>query len=219
MMAYLLNVAPYILSGLGMTLKVFFITLAGSLPLGIILALAQRQGGFVVRRLIGAFTWILRGTPLMLQLYFAVFGMKIMFPGVFRYEAQQAVLIMFILNYAAYFTEIFRSGLQAIDPGQWDAARTLHLSRLQSLWYVILPQMFRNVLRPIANEAITLIKDTSLVAVVGIGEILRNAKTVMSRDARVDALVVVAVLYLALTWVVIRLFDFIGRKIEPEGSR
>lgn len=101
---------------------------------------------------------------------FRGFGMKIMFPGVFRYEAQQAVLIMFILNYAAYFTEIFRSGLQAIDPGQWDAARTLHLSRLQSLWYVILHKCSGNVLRPIANEAITLIKDTSLVAVVGIGE-------------------------------------------------
>jgi polar amino acid transport system permease protein len=120
--------------------------------------------------------------------------------------------ITFIINYAAYFTEIFRSGLAIIPKGQWQAAEVLGLSKVQTVWYIILPTMFRNTLLPLINEAITLVKDTSLLAAIALGEMLRNAKEIVAKDMRVDALFIAGALYLIFSLVVV----YIGKQFEKK---
>ena len=121
-----------------------------------------------------------------------------------------AVFIAFSINYAAYFTEIFRSGLAIIPVGQWQAGEVLGLKRIETIWYIILPQMFRNTLLPLINEAITLVKDTSLLAAIAIGEMLRNAKEIVTQDFKVDALVIAGLIYLLFSLGVVQ----IGKKLE-----
>lgn len=212
MMAYLIDITPYILEGFKMTFGVFFITLVISLPLSLVFVGLSTYKPLNI--LISAFTWIMRGTPLILQLYFFVFALPIIIPGFITRNAFIGANIAFILNYSAYFTEIFKGGLLSIDKGQWEAARALDLNRSQTAYHVILPQMIRNVLYPLANEVITLVKDTSLITVVGLGEIFRNAKELLLRDLRSEALLVVAIIYLLFTFVVIQLFKQFEKKLR-----
>lgn len=212
MMAYLIDITPYILEGFKMTFGVFFITLIISLPLSLVFVGLSNYKP--LNLVISAFTWIMRGTPLILQLYFFVFALPIIIPGFITRDAFIGANIAFILNYSAYFTEIFKGGLLSIDKGQWEAAQALDLNRAQTAYHVILPQMIRNVLYPLANEVITLVKDTSLITVVGLGEIFRNAKELLLRDLRSEALLVVAIIYLLFTFVVIQLFKQFEKKLR-----
>lgn len=212
MIAYLVDITPYILEGFKMTFGVFFITLVLSLPLALVfVGLSQFKP---LNYVISGFTWLMRGTPLILQLYFFVFALPIIIPGFITRNAFIGANIAFVLNYSAYFTEIFKGGLLAIDRGQWEAAKALDLNTTQTAYYVILPQMIRNVVYPLANEVITLVKDTSLITVVGLGEIFRNAKELLLRDLRSEALLVVAVIYLLFTFVVIQLFKQFEKKLR-----
>lgn len=174
MINYLIEITPYILEGFKMTFGVFLITLLFSLPLSLLLLLLSKIK--IIQPFISAFTWLMRGTPLILQLYFFVFALPIMIPGFVTRNAFIGANLAFILNYSAYFTEILRGGLLSVDKGQWEAAQALDLNGVQSFYYVIFPQMIRNILYPLSNEVITLVKDTSLITVVGLGEIFRNAK-------------------------------------------
>lgn len=212
MMAYLVEITPYILEGFKMTFGVFFITLVVSLPLSLVFVGLSNYKPLNI--IISGFTWIMRGTPLILQLYFFVFALPIMIPGFITRNAFIGANMAFILNYSAYFTEIFKGGLLSIDKGQWEAAKALDLNRTQTAYHVILPQMIRNVLYPLANEVITLVKDTSLITVVGLGEIFRNAKELLLRDLRSEALLVVAIIYLLFTFVVIQLFKQFEKKLR-----
>lgn len=212
MITYLIDVTPYILEGFKMTFGVFFITLILSIPLSLLLVGLSNYKPFNV--IISAFTWVMRGTPLILQLYFFVFALPIMIPGFFTRDAFVGANIAFVLNYSAYFTEIFKGGLLSIDKGQWEAAQVLDLNRIQTAYHVILPQMIRNVVYPLANEVITLVKDTSLITVVGLGEIFRNAKELLLRDLRSEALLVVAVIYLLFTFGVIQVFKQFEKKLR-----
>lgn len=212
MITYLIDVTPYILEGFKMTFGVFFITLILSIPLSLLLVGLSNYKPFNV--IISAFTWVMRGTPLILQLYFFVFALPIMIPGFFTRDAFVGANIAFVLNYSAYFTEIFKGGLLSIDKGQWEAAQALDLNRIQTAYHVILPQMIRNVVYPLANEVITLVKDTSLITVVGLGEIFRNAKELLLRDLRSEALLVVAVIYLLFTFGVIQVFKQFEKKLR-----
>lgn len=212
MITYLIDITPYILEGFKMTFGVFFITLILSIPLSLLLVGLSNYKPFNV--IISAFTWVMRGTPLILQLYFFVFALPIMIPGFFTRDAFVGANIAFVLNYSAYFTEIFKGGLLSIDKGQWEAAQALDLNRIQTAYHVILPQMIRNVVYPLANEVITLVKDTSLITVVGLGEIFRNAKELLLRDLRSEALLVVAVIYLLFTFVVIQIFKQFEKKLR-----
>lgn len=215
MIAYLLEVTPYILEGFKMTFGVFVITLLFSLPLGLLFVALSKVK--ILRPVISAFTWLMRGTPLILQLYFFVFALPIIIPGFITRSAFIGANIAFILNYSAYFTEIFKGGLLSIDKGQWEAAQALDLNRLQTAYYVIFPQMIRNVIYPLANEVITLVKDTSLITVVGLGEIFRNAKELLLRDLRSEALLIVAIIYLLFTFVVIQVFKQFEKKLRVES--
>ncbi len=212
MIEYLLDITPYVLEGFKMTFGVFFITLVISVPLSLFLVYLSKFRFF--KMLISSFTWLMRGTPLILQLYFFVFALPILIPGFVTKNAIVGASVAFVLNYSAYFTEIFKGGLLAIDKGQWEAAKALKLNDFQTMYYVILPQMFRNVIYALSNEVITLVKDTSLITVVGLGEIFRNAKELLLRDLRSEALLIVAIIYLLFTFVVIQVFKQFERKMR-----
>lgn len=195
-MNYLTGLLPSLMEGLITTFKIFFITLSISLPLGIIVALGRLSKIRLLRLFTGIYIWIMRGTPLLLQLIFIFFGLPIV--GI-TFDRFPAAIIAFVLNYGAYFGEIFRAGIQSIDKGQYEATEVLGLSHRQTFFRIILPQMIKRVLPPISNEIITLVKDTALVYVVGLDELLRAAKIASNRDASLAPLVTVAVFYLLLT--------------------
>lgn len=194
-MNYVMEILPALLAGTLMTLKIFFSTILLSLPLGVLVALGEMSKFKPVKYLVEFYVWIMRGTPLLLQLIFVFYGfplINLVFP---RYEA---ALFAFVLNYTAYFAEIFRSGLQSIDKGQFEAAQVLNLTKFQTMQKIVLPQVLKIVLPSIANEVINLVKDSSLVYVIGLGDLLRAGNVAMSRDVTLLPLVLVAIIYLAL---------------------
>ena len=160
--------------------------------------------------LLEMYTWIFRGTPLLLQLFFTYFGLKILF-GI-ELSKEMAAYLTFIINYAAYFTEIFRAGIQSIDKGQYEAAKALGMNYGQTMKRIIIPQAIKVILPPTGNEAVTLIKDTALVSVIALADILRNAKSVVSRTASVEGYLIAAALYLIMTFVIIKFFQYIEKR-------
>jgi len=196
MMDYILEILPALVSGAGMTLKVFFFTLLGSIPLGIIIAFILQSSFKPLRYLINLYIWLMRGTPLLLQLIFVFYGLPLI--GIV-FERYDAALFAFILNYAAYFAEIFRGGIQAIPQGQYEAAKVLRLTRFQTVTRIILLQVVKIVLPSVGNEIINLVKDTSLIYVLGLGDLLRAGKIAMSRDVTLVPLALVGVIYLLFT--------------------
>lgn len=206
-MEYVKQIMPALLAGTWMTLKIFFWTLIMSLPLGVLVALGEMSKIKPLRWLVNFYVWIMRGTPLLLQLIFVFYGLPILYLVFPRYEA---ALLAFVLNYAAYFAEIFRGGLQSINRGQFEAAQVLQLSRYQTMTKIIIPQVFKIVLPSIGNEIINLVKDSSLVYVIGLGDLLRAGNVAMARDVTLVPLVLVGVIYLLL----ISGCAFVQRKIE-----
>ena len=210
-MKYISEIMPALLAGTWMTLKVFFWTLVLAMPLGVLVSLGEMSNIKPLKWLVEFYVWIMRGTPLLLQLIFVFYGLPIIgivFP---RYEA---ALFAFVLNYAAYFAEIFRGGLQSISEGQFEAAQVLRLSRFQTMTHIIIPQVIKIVLPSIGNEVINLIKDSSLVYVIGLGDLLRAGNVAMARDVTLVPLVLVGVIYLFL----ISLCAFVQKKIEKYFS-
>ncbi len=206
-MNYIWEILPALLSGAGMTLKVFFFTLVGSIPLGMLIAFILQSSFKPLRYLINVYIWLMRGTPLLLQLIFVFYGLPLI--GVV-FERYDAALFAFILNYAAYFAEIFRGGIQAIPEGQYEAAKVLRLTRFQTVTRIILPQVVKIVLPSIGNEVINLVKDTSLIYVLGLGDLLRAGKIAMSRDVTLVPLVLVGVIYLLFT----AILTFAAKRLE-----
>lgn len=198
-MNYLLEILPSLMSGLKMTLGVFFITIIGSVPLGIIVSLGMKSQYFTIRWLINGYIWIMRGTPLLLQLIFVYYGLGIMGITFPRFEA---AVIAFVINYAAYLAEIFRGGLQAIPRGQYDAAKVLGLTRTQTFFKIVLPQVIKIVVPSFGNEVINLVKDTSLVYVIGLGDMLRAGNIAASRDVTLVPYLLVGLIYLMMTAIV-----------------
>ncbi|MGB4449620.1 MAG: amino acid ABC transporter permease [Tepidanaerobacter acetatoxydans] len=211
MFEYILRLLPALLSGLEVTLKVFFLTLVISIPLGILVALGRLSKIKPLVFLVELYIWVMRGTPLLLQIVVIFFGLPIV--GI-TFDRFPAAILAFVLNYAAYFGEIFRGGIESIDKGQYDAAKVLGFTPAKTFTRIILPQMIKIVLPSVANEVITLVKDTSLVYVVGLGELLRAGKIASNRDASLVPLIVVGVFYLALTAVLTAVFQ----KLEERYS-
>ncbi|MCT4387367.1 amino acid ABC transporter permease [Leuconostoc pseudomesenteroides] len=198
-MSYLATILPSLLSGLKMTLGIFFLTIVGSVPLGIIVSLGLKSPYFTIRWLINGYIWIMRGTPLLLQLIFIYYGLGMIGVTFPRFEA---AIIAFIINYAAYLSEIFRGGLQAIPVGQYDAAKVLGFNKFQTFFKIILPQVIKIVVPSFGNEVINLVKDTSLVYVIGLGDMLRAGNIAASRDVTLMPYLLVGLIYLLMTAIV-----------------
>lgn len=206
-MEYLLSVMPQLLAGAVTTIKLFTFTLLGSLPLGIVLALLLSVPFKPLNYLLQTYVWVLRGTPLLLQLIFFFYGLPQI--GII-FDRFDAAIIAFILNYSAYFAEIFRGGLQAIPEGQYEAAKVLRLRPIQTIRKIVIPQVIKIVLPSVGNEVINLVKDSSLVYILGLGDVMRAGKIAMERDATLLPLLGVALIYLAMTGI----FTLIMKQIE-----
>lgn len=210
MIEYVFRLLPAMISGLDITLRIFFLTLIFSIPLGILVALGRLSKIKPLVAVIKFYIWVMRGTPLLLQIIFIFHGLSL--AGIITLDRFIAALLAFVLNYAAYFAEIFRGGIEAIDQGQYDAAKVLGFGPVKTFTRIILPQVMKIVLPSVANEVITLIKDTALVYMVGIGELLRAGRIASNRDASLVPLVMVGVFYLALTAILTRIFSKIEKK-------
>lgn len=201
------NMTLLIMEGAEVTLTIFFVTLLLSLPLGGLAALGRISTFAPIRYLMEFYVWIMRGTPLMLQLLFVYFALPmvgIMLPDV------AAALLAFTLNYAAYFAEIFRAGIQAIPRGQYEAAKALGLKHWQMMRHIIFPQVLRVVLPPISNETINLVKDTSLIYILAMNDLLRVARTIVQREFDMTPFVIAGIFYLAMT----AILTWIFKKLE-----
>lgn len=208
----LVNTILLMLEGTKTTLNIFFITLILSIPIGLLVSLSRLSTIKPLSWLMELYIWIMRGTPLMLQLLFVYFALPMV--GI-RLSDISAALLAFVLNYAAYFAEIFRAGIQSINRGQYEAAKTLGMSYPQTMRRIILPQVIRRVLPPISNETINLVKDTSLIYILAMNDLLRVARTIVQREFDMTPFIVAAIFYLVmtfiLTWIFKRLEEHYGK--------
>lgn len=207
-MAYFARVLPLLLEGTKMTLTLWAWTLVLSLPLGFLVSLAVRSRVWPVRWLIEGYIYIMRGTPLMLQLMFVYYGLPFI-PVIGPYMTFSrlvAAIFAFSLNYAAYFAEIFRGGFIAVPKGQYEACQVLSLNRFQTMTRVVVPQMIRVALPSITNETITLVKDTALAYVIALAELMHGAKATVSRDSNPIAYIYAGMIYLVIIFFVTLIF-------------
>lgn len=211
-MDYIISILPQMWEGTLETIRLFTITIVLSIPLGVLFALGRVSGLKPLRDAIGVYVWLLRGTPLMLQLLFVYYGLPFI-PGVgIRLDDFPAAILAFVLNYAAYFCEIFRAGIQAVPKGQYEAARTLGMNYVQTMRRIVLPQVFRIILPPVSNETITLVKDTSLIYVLAMNDLLRTTRNLVQRDFSITPFLVAGVFYLLMTLVLTYGFNKLERK-------
>lgn len=213
---YLLSILKPMLEGAQITVLLFIIAIVTSIPLGFVVTLAVRSRFKMISLLAQTFIYLMRGTPLLLQLLFFVFGLPLL-PVIGEYlvlDRFVAATLAFILNYTAYFAEIYRGGLLAIDKGQYEAAQVLGLNRFQTTVRVILPQMIRTVLPPVANESITLVKDTALLYAVAVPELLHFAQTAVNRDFTIVPFFLAGIIYLLMTLVLTLFFKYLEKKFR-----
>lgn len=199
----LIQIVGELAKGLGVSVQIFLGTLAFSLPLGLLVAFGRMSKNRIISTLTKIYISIMRGTPLMLQLFVVYYGPYYLFhmklsPG----YRNSAVYIGFIINYAAYFAEIYRSGIQSIPVGQYEAAEILGYSRMQAFFRIILPQVIKRILPSITNEVITLVKDTSLAFSISVMEMFTKAKALSSGQTSMTPLIVAGIFYYVFNFVV-----------------
>ena len=189
--------------GFGVTLQIFFLTRGGSLPLGVVVALARMSRVKPIAWIMKFYISVMRGTPLMLQMFFIYFAPYYIFGIPLSMESKfSATIVAFIINYAAYFAEIYRSGIQSIPRGQYEAAEVLGYSRLQTFMKIVLPQVIKRILPAMGNEIITLVKDTSLAFAIGVAEMFSTAKALVASQVSMLPFVFAAVFYWVFNFVV-----------------
>ena len=198
--------------GFAATLTIFFATLIFSIPLGMIVALLRMSKRRVISVPVSLYILIMRGTPLMLQLFAVYFALPMLFG--LNLDRMTATILAFALNYAAYFAEIFRGGMMSIPVGQHEACQVLGMTKVQAFWHIVLPQVVKRVLLPVSNEVITLVKDTSLANIIAVSELFRAAKNEASRTASVEPLFVAGLFYLAMNGVVTLVFSYLTKKMD-----
>ena len=207
----LLQLLRTLQSGMANTLFIFAATLVFSIPLGMVLALLRMNRHRVVSMPVALYILVMRGTPLMLQIFAIYFAIP-MLTGM-NLDRMAATVVAFSLNYAAYFTEIFRGGMMSIPVGQHEASKVLGLTKAQTFFHVVLPQVVKRVLLPVSNEVITLVKDTSLANVIAVGELFRAAKNESSRTASIEPLFAAGLFYLLMNGVVTLFFSAVNRRM------
>ena len=215
-LGYLGKLGVNMLPGLQYTVGLFAVTVLLSIPLGLCLALLRNSRIRVVKGLTGFYVWIMRGTPLLLQLFFFYYGLTFI-PVVGPYLTMgrfQAACVTFVLNYAAYFCEIFRGGILSVESGQYEAAQVLGFTKWQTNLKIVFPQMLKVSLPSVSNECITLVKDTALITAIGVTEILYFAKSAVNRDVDVSAYAIAAIIYLIMTYGLTKLFNWLEKKFH-----
>jgi len=210
-MDYIIQTIKYLSDGALVSTKIFFVTLLFSFPLGVIIAMLEKSKSKIIVGVVRFYTWLFRGTPLMLQLFLFMYGLPAL--GIYT-DRMMVAYIGFIINYAAYFTEIVRAGIESIPKDQYEASAVMGANKIQIYRYVILPQAIRKEVPTITNEVITLIKDTALVTVIAISDILRNVKEVVSRDFTISPFVLAAIFYLLFSYVIVKSFRYIEKKYD-----
>ena len=204
-----------LLKGLGVSFQIFLITLILSLPLGLLVSLGRMSRNGPLSALIRIYISIMRGTPLMLQLFVVYYGPYYLFrirlsPG----YRNIAVCIGFVINYAAYFAEIYRSGIQSIPKGQYEAAEILGYSRSQSFLRIILPQVIKRILPAVTNEVITLVKDTSLAFSISVMEMFTAAKALSSAQSSMTPLIAAGIFYYIFNFIVAFLMERLEKRLD-----
>ena len=202
-----------LLQGMGTTIKLFLLTLVCALPLGLIISFGSMSRFKVIRYPIRAIIWVIRGTPLMLQLIVVYYG-----PGLlFHWELLprfMAALLAFVINYACYFSEIYRGGIQAIPRGQYEAGQVLGMTKRQIFFKVVLLQVVKRIVPPISNEIITLVKDTSLARIIAVYEIIWNGQAFIKSDGIIWPLFYTAVFYLIFSGALTLLLGYLERRLD-----
>ncbi|GAA0100959.1 amino acid ABC transporter permease [Paraclostridium bifermentans] len=199
------------LEGLKLVLIIFLFTLIISIPLGVLISFCRLSSLKYLKFLAKTYLLVFRGTPLLLQLIFIFYGLPLI--GIV-FDRFTVALLAFSLNYSAYFAEIFRGGIQSVDTGQYEACLMLGLDKKLTFIKIILPQVFKTILSPISNEVITLIKDTSLVYILGLNDILRIAQINSNRTLSLIPLIEVGALYLILIFILSNIFKTLEQKLS-----
>ena len=230
----MLRMIRIMVAGAGISLQVFFLTLLFSIPLALPITLGRMAKNRVIRMVCSFYLLIMRGTPLILQLIFIYFAPKylLMFltyslsssissPAFWRivmiflsYNRFTAVIIAFSLNYAAYFAEIYRGGIESISKGQYEAAKVLGFTRTKTFMRIILPQVAKRILPATGNEVITLVKDTALAQVIGVAELFHAAQNAAARDFSTTPIFIAGLFYLFMNWVVTLAFAWAEKKLS-----
>ena len=203
-----------LLIGTQNTVSIFCWTLVFSIPLGVLVSVGRMSKHGLIWRPLHVYILIMRGTPLILQILFVYFALPRILPGGMRIDRYWAAVIACVINYAAYFAEIFRGGIQSMPVGQYDAAQMLGFTRMQTFFRIILPQVVKRVLLPVSNEVITLIKDTALVSTIGLYDLYSRASKEVNRTASIEPLIVAGVFYLVFTFVITKLFTLCEKKLN-----
>ncbi len=202
-----------LLEGFIVTFKIFFYSLIFSLPLGLVVTFGSLSKFKPLKVLIRGFIWIIRGTPLMLQVIIVFYG-----PGLwFNYPIKSrliAVIVAFVINYACYFSEIYRSGIESIPDGQKEAGQVLGMTKLQIFFQIIFPQVLKRIVPPISNEVMTLVKDTSLARVIALSEVIMIAQEVVRIEGILWPLFYTGVFYLLFNGLLTILFTKIEKKLD-----
>ncbi len=204
-----------LLEGMAVSVEIFTLTLLLSLPLGLFVALGRMSSNSILRYFIKIYISIMRGTPLMLQLMVVYYGPFYLF-GISLAKGYRftAVIIGFVLNYAAYFAEIYRGGIESMPVGQYEAAKLLGYSKTQTFMKIILPQVIKRILPSITNEIITLIKDTSLAFVISVSEMFTNAKALASAETTMIPFVVAGIFYYIFNYIVAFIMEWTEKKLS-----
>ncbi len=212
-MAMFWEVIRSMTAGSLMTLRIFFLTLLFSLPLGLIISFGSMSRFRPLSYLVKFIVWIIRGTPLMLQLIFVFYGpgLLLKLPALPRFAA---VMVAFVINYACYFSEIFRGGIESVPQGQYEAGQVLGMTKTQTFFRVILMQVVKRIVPPMSNEIITLVKDTSLARVISVYELLWAAQSFIKAKGLIWPLFFTGVYYLVFSGLLTLLFGWIEKKMD-----
>lgn len=201
--------------GMLISVEIFFFTLLFSLPLGLVISFGRMSEHFLARNLVKIYIAVMRGTPLMLQLLVVYFGpfyvFDIRISPSYRFIA---VIIAFSINYAAYFAEIYRAGIESIPVGQYEAAKILGYNKVQTFFKIIFPQVVKRILPPVTNETITLVKDTSLASVIAMSEMFTIAKQISAKETTIMPLMVAGVFYFVFNYLVAFVMEYIEKKFK-----
>ena len=209
-----LSLLVELLKGFLVSLKLFFFCILFSVPLGLFICFLRVKEIKILNIIIDLYIILMRGTPLLLQILFMFYGMPIIFPNFAIKDRFLIGIIAFILNYAAYFAEIFRGGFKSVEKGQFDAINVLKIPKIRAMFMIILPQMFNVCLPSLCNETITLVKDTALIFSIGVIELLTTAKNMVNRTVSITPYIVAALIYLLMGFLINMLFKLFEKKLK-----